>query len=540
MEKIYIFGHKKPDTDSVTAALSLSYLKNELGFNTVPMVLGEINNETKYVLDYFKVKEPHYLNDVKLQIKDINFQKGYFINQKESIYDGYLYMNDNIISTIPIVDKNKKFIGMVSMKDIAKDQVSGDIYKLETSYDNVIDALNGEEVSKFDEELVGNIIVASFKSTTFIENIKITKDTILIVGDRHSIIEYAVNEGAKLIIITGSRDVKEEHLELARKNHVNIIKTPYDTFKVAKIVNLCNYIETIAVKNDIICFNENEDINDFISASNKYKYSSYPIVNKKDECLGILRISDIVNKKRKKVILVDHNEYEQSVDGLDEAEIIEIVDHHKIGSISTSMPISFRNMPVGSTNTIIYTLYKENSIAIPYDIAGLMLSGIISDTLLLTSPTTTEIDRKVVKDLISILNIDYVEYGKKMFTYGSSLKGKSKEQIMYSDFKNFTIDNKKVGVGQITTMNVNQILDEKDEYIRIINNISSTNDYYIFAFFVTDILDGGSYVLFNESAKDILDNGFDVENISQAHYLKGLVSRKKQFIPAIMRAMEKR
>ncbi|MDD3391923.1 MAG: putative manganese-dependent inorganic diphosphatase [Bacilli bacterium] len=540
MDKTFIFGHKKPDTDSVTSAINLSYLKNKLGYNTVPVVLGEINNETKFVLDYFKVKVPHYLNDVKLQIKDINFQKDYFINKKESIYNGYLYMNKNIISTLPIVDDNKKFVGMVSMKDIAKDQVSGNMYNLDTSYQNIIDTLNGNQILKYDDEIKGHMIVASFKSTTFIENIKITKDTILIVGDRHSIIEYAASEGAKLIIITGGRDIKDDHLQLAKNNHVNIIKTSYDTFKVSKIINLCNYIFSIAIKNDIICFNENEDINDFISISNKYKYSSYPIINKKEECLGILRVSDIVNKKRKKVILVDHNEYEQSVDGLDEAEIVEIVDHHKIGSISTSLPISFRNMPVGSTNTIIYNIYRENNIDIPYETAGLMLSGIISDTLLLTSPTTTNIDKAVVDDLINILNIDYIDYGKEMFKAGSSLKGKTKEQIMYGDFKNFTIDNKKVGVGQINSMNINEILDEKNDYVKLINDIAKQNDYYVFTFFITDILDGGSYILFNDNSKDILDNGFDVSNIYQGYYLKGLVSRKKQFIPAIMRAMEKR
>ncbi len=541
MEKIFVFGHKKPDTDSVTSAIALSYLKKQLGYNTVPMVLGEISNETKFVLDFFKIKQPHYLNDVKLQIKDVNFQRNYYINHKESIYDGYIYMNENMISTLPVVDDNKKFTGMVSMKDIAKDQVNGDIYNLHTSYENIIDALKAEEVLKFNNEIDGKLLVASFRSTTFIQTIKIEKDTVLIVGDRHSIIEYAVNEGAKMIILTNNRDIKETHLKIAKKNKVNIIRTPYDSFKVSKIINLCNYISTIRVNDDdIIYFSENEYVNEFIEKANKYKYTSYPIINKQNECLGILRISDIVNKKRKQVILVDHNEFEQSVDGLNEAEIIEIVDHHKIGTISTTLPISFRNMPVGSTNTIVYSMFKESKVEIPKDIAGLMLSGIISDTLLLTSPTTTEIDIKTVHELANIIDLDYIEYGKDMFTAGSSLKGKTKEQIFYSDFKNFTIDNQKIGVGQIFTMNPNEILNEKDEYINLINSIAQDNEYDILTFFVTDILNNGSYILYNDSSKEILDNSFDVTEIEQAHYLPGLVSRKKQFIPNIMNGIEKK
>lgn len=540
MEKIYIFGHKKPDTDSVTSAISLSYLKNQLGLNTAPMVLGELNNETKFVLDFFKFKAPAYLNDVKLQIKDIAFQKGYYMYEKKSIFDAYQYMNKNVISTLPIVDSQSKFKGMISMKDISKDQVSDDIYRLHTSYENIIKTLNGHEITKFNDEIDGNLLVAGFKSTTFIEKVKIDRSSILIVGDRHSIIEYAVNESAKLIILTSNREPKKEHYEIALKNGVNIINTPYDTFKVAKIINLCNYVGNISTNSDIISFDENEDVNDFITASNKYKYSSYPIIDKSNNCLGILRISDIVNKKRKKVILVDHNEFEQSVDGLNEAEILEIVDHHKIGTISTTFPILFRNMPVGSTNTIIHLMYKENGIKIPKDIAGLMLSGIISDTLLLTSPTTTQFDIEAVKDLVETTGINYIDYGKKMFTAGSSIKGKTKEEILYTDFKNFTIDDKKVGVGQIFSMDPNELLKEKDGFVKVIDDIAKFNDYYILAFFITDILNNGSYILYNNSAKTTLDNCFDTNDLKQAHYLPGLVSRKKQFIPDIMNIIEKK
>ena len=238
------------------------------------------------------------------------------------------------------------------------------------------------------------------------------------------------------------------------------------------------------------------------------------------------------------MILVDHNEESQSVDGLEEAEIVEIVDHHKIGTIGTSLPINFRNMPVGSTNTIIYMLFKENHVEIPSHIAGLMLSGIISDTLLFRSPTTTETDKKVVKELAKIANIDYEKYGMDMLKAGASLKGKTKEEILYMDFKNFTIDSKKVGVGQIVTLNIDEIESEKDEYIKLINNVALNNDYYIVALFATDIIQNGSYIYYNDNAKDILDNCFDVKELKQGCYLEGVVSRKKQMIPNIMDAIE--
>lgn len=540
MENIFIFGHKKPDTDSVTASIALSYLKKTLGQNTVPMVLGDINNETKFVLDYFEIEQPKYLNDVKLQIKDLVYKKGYYMKANESIYKGYLYMNEHSISTLPIINNKNKFEGIVSMKDIAKDQISGDLYKLNTSYQNIMETLDGIDLLKYNEEITGNILVASFKSTTFIENVSINSSTILIVGDRHSIIEYAVHNGAKLIILTGDRCIKDDHLEIARKNKVNIIKTPYDTFKVSKIINLCNYISSITVNNNILCFDETEDVNDFIEIANKTKFSNYPIINKDSECLGFLRLSDIADKRRKKVILVDHNEYEQSVDGLEEAEIIEIIDHHKIGSIGTTLPINFRNMPVGSTNTIIYLLYKENNVSIPKNIGGIMLSGIISDTLLLSSPTTTQLDKDVVEDLSKISGTHYYEYGVKMFGAGSSLKGKTKEEILYSDFKNFTIDNKKIGIGQIFTMNITEIQKDINEYIQLIENIGINNDYYIIALFVTDIINNGSCIIFNNSAKDILDNCFGIIDLKQGQYIPGCVSRKKQIIPNIMIAMEKK
>lgn len=539
MEKIYIFGHKKPDTDSVTSSIALSYLKNQLGLKTEPRVLGDINNETKFALDYFHVAEPKYLNDVKLQIKDVNYHQDYFIRENSSIKEAYEYMQKKEITGVPLVDEKNKFVNLVTVKTIVKNLISGNFEDLNTSYENILNTLNGEEILKFDKEINGKVTVASFRSTTFMNSISLSDNDILIVGDRHSIIEYAVNSKIKLLIVTGNGYIKEEHLDIAKKNKVNIIRTDLSTFHTTKIINLSNYIKTLTKEIEPYTFNYDDYYDDFIDKSYKLKHNNYPVIDKSGKCFGLIRITDIDDKKRKKVILVDHNELEQSVDGIEEAEILEIIDHHKIGNFSSILPINFRNMPVGSTNTIIYSLYKENNIEIPENIAGLMLSGILSDTLIFKSPTTTLFDREAVYDLEKIAKVDASKYGIEMLKSGSSLKGKTLEEIIYTDFKNFNVNNKKIAVCQIFTAEPETVKIDKQKYIDILNNIAKHNEYYIVCFLVTDIIKNGSYFYFNDSAKTILDNCFGIEEFYQGYYIDGCVSRKKQVIPPIISFIEK-
>jgi len=539
MNSIYIFGHKKPDTDSVTAAISLSYLKNQLGYKTTPRILGHANLETKFALDYFHVNEPKYLNDVKLQLKDVNYHKGYFMEKSSSIEKAFNLMHDNGLTGLPVVDSKKKFLGLITIKDLAKEVVSGNFEKLNTSYDNILNTLKAKEILRFDDEIKGNLIVASYRSTTFLENVNLTEDNILIVGDRHSIIEYAVNSKVKMVIIVGDGDIKEHHLQTAKKNHVNIIKTSFDTLHASKLISYSNYLENILVNSRPVSFEENDYVDDFLEINNKLKHTNYPILNKKGICLGMLRLTDLNEKNKKKVILVDHNEKMQSVDGIEDAEILEIIDHHNLGNLTTSIPINFRNMAVGSTNTIIYQLYKENNVVIPKEIAGMMLSGILSDTLLLKSPTTTPIDKITVKDLEKIAQVDYETYGMELLKAGTSLKGKTKEEVLYNDFKIFTINDKKIGIGQIFTMNFEEIEKEKNEYIKLLNRVSENNNYHFVALFITDIIKNGSYVLYSEKAQNILEIAYSKEKFNQGQYLEGCISRKKQIVPFVIDAIDK-
>lgn len=539
MQTTYIFGHKKPDTDSICASISLSYLKNKLGLKAEPMCLGEINKETKYVLDYFNLKQPKYLNDVKLQIKNIEYKKNCYLNCKESINTGFNYMNQNDLTGLPIVDDNKKLIGLVTLKELAKELIQGEFTHLKTSYKNIIDTLNGEEILKFDDEIEGNVMAAAFRSTTFIQNIKITNNDILIIGDRNNILEYIIKSKAKLIILVGNGELSKNNYELAKENKVNIIRTKHDTFYTSKIINLSNYVENVAFLTPLV-IQDNDYYSYFKELSNKTKHTNYPVINKKGECLGLLPLTLSSLKNPKKVILVDHNEKEQSVDGLEEAEIVEVVDHHKLGTLATTQPINFRNMAVGSSNTIIYNLFKENKVIIPQNIAGAMLSGILSDTLLLKSPTTTKLDQEAVSDLEKIALVNYQEYGMNMFKAGSSLEGISKENIIFQDFKKFNYNNENIGVGQVFTTDVDYILNEKEEYIKLLNNISKTDNYKIILLFVTDIINNGSYILYNDESYDIIMESYKLERLKQGYYLKNVVSRKKQIIPPILETLEKK
>lgn len=540
MNKIFIFGHQKPDTDSTTSAIALSYLKNQLGENTEARTLGTLNKETLFALDYFHVKEPERLNSVRLQVKDVHYLKEHFIDAHYSILDTFNYMMDNLVTTLPIINqKNHKLLGIVSMKDISKDLISGNIHNLNTSFENILSAIDGETILRFDDEIKGNLMIASYSKKAILNSVDLTKETILIVGNRYDVIEHAIDSNVNCIILTGNEMIEERLIEKAKLNHIDIIRTPHDTFATSKHIGLSNYIESIINNKNIITFNELDTLDYVKQTAAEVKYSNYPVINSKDECLGILRLGDIDIVDKKGVILVDHNEYEQSVDGLHQAEIVEIIDHHKIGSIGTDIPINFRNMPVGSTNTIIYLLYKEHHIEIPKDIAGIMMSGILSDTLILKSPTATPLDKEALEYLSKITEINYEEYGMKMFKAASSLDGMTKEQILYSDFKNFHMNDYSIGIGQILTLDIEQIKKEEEEYIKLLKQEAENRNYDIIGLFITDIIKQGSYIYFNENSKNLWKKSFKLKQIEQGTFIEDCISRKKQIVPNIMKILDK-
>ena len=538
MEKTFIFGHKKPDSDSVMSAIGLSYLKNKLGDSTEPRILGNVNKETKYALDYFGLKEPEYLNDVKLQIKDVNYHKGFLIKDTDSIYDGYQKMLKEGLTGIPVVQQKNAFLGLITIKDLSHMVVNANFEELFTSYSNIMKVLKGEEILKFDDEIVGKILVAAYRSTTFINQVSLSSNDVLIVGDRHSVIEYAVESGVKLVVLSGDSEIKEKHIEIARKNKVNIIRTPYDSYHITRLLPLTNYIKTMIRSYNPTKFEESEYVDTVLDINNKLKHTNYPVVDRKNRCLGLLKIIDLNEKHPKNVILVDHNEKLQSVEGLDEANILEIFDHHNLGSITTSSPINFRNMAVGSTCTIVYTLYKERGVEIPKEIAGALLSGILSDTLILKSPTATPRDREAVEELSRIAEVDYQEYGMNMLKAGTSLDGMTKEDVLYNDFKLYTVNEKTFAIGQFFTMNFDEMKKELDEYVHTLDEVAEANNYDFVALYVTDIIQNGSYVIFNTKGQEVVDVVYGEENLPEGYFVDNCVSRKKHVVPLIMEIFE--
>jgi manganese-dependent inorganic pyrophosphatase len=362
--------------------------------------------------------------------------------------------------------------------------------------------------------------------------------TILIVGDRRYLIEEAIKRHVKMIILVKNTTLTSKELKLANENQINIIITPKSSFKIARVLCLSNPISSIKRGESAITFNSQDYLTDFDEITSKLKHTNYPIINNKNVCLGMLRTMDAHEVNKKKVILVDHNMRGQSVDGLEEAEILEIVDHHNLGDINTSTPVNFRCMKVGSVCTVIYYMYKENGIKIPPQIAGLMVSGIISDTLILKSPTTTEIDKLVATDLAKISKVDLKKYGLELLESGVSIDGMDESDIIYKDYKTYKVGDDNISISQVFTTDYNQYKNMIHSLIDKLNAISLNNNYKASLLFITNFLTNNSNVLFSDNAKNIVEMAYGLENIEQGVLLKNIVSRKKQMVPNIIDVLD--
>ena len=523
MEKTLIFGHRKPDADAVCASIALSFLKNKLGMDTEARVIGTINNETRFVLKYFNVDEPNYLNDVKVQVKNIDYKKNIFLDEKASILKSFQFMKENNITTLPLI-KNNKLSGIVSLKDITDYLINNNKKELNTSYDNVLEAINGEKVVCVKDEIKGNII---FNIKNFKEN-----NNILITNDLNSI-----DEKLSLVILCNTQANKIP-MEL-KKYNANIIATKTDLYTIIKNLSLANYIKTLKSSREIVAFHLNDYRSEIIDIINKEGYTYYPVLNRKKNCLGVLKAMDVNKFAKKNVILVDHNQKSQSVEGIDEANILEIIDHHNLQTIDTSTPISFRAMPVGSSCTIIYKLFLENNISIPYDIAGLMISAILSDTMLFKSPTTTSEDIKAMENLNKIVKIDIDKYGYQMFKAGSTISNMTPEEVFNQDIKNYKVGEESITISQVFTMDYEDIKLDLNQFINVLNNLEQQG-FKVAVMFITDVIKNGSYILYNNKAEAIIKESYDLDNVYEGIYLQDLVSRKKQLVPNIIEVIQKK
>ncbi len=536
MSKVYVCGHKNPDTDSICSAIAYAELKRSVeGIDAVPVRLGSVNRETRFVLNYFWIQEPILIEDVYAQVSDINFDKPLLFKENTSMFEAWNQMITEGVGTAAVVDNNGKLLGITTIGELARAYLysAQELSKYKISIDNIILTLKGESLTRFTDYIEGKIVVGAMS----LENVlkRIEKGCTLIVGDREDVQKGAISKGINVIIVTGNNDVNREIVELAKERKVTILKVVPDTFDTVKLLNQSISLSCVMKKDNIVSFKLSDYIDDVKEIIIRNRYRNFPVLDDDGKVLGFLGRRHILDHERKKVILVDHNEFSQSVEGIHQARILEIIDHHRLGIIETDQPILFRNHPVGSTCTIVNKIYEEHGITPTPQIAGILCSAIISDTLLFKSPTCTKEDIRAAKKLAEIAGIDIEPFANEMFKEGTSLEGKSIEEIFYTDFKEFNVKKYKIGIGQINTLsNISAI---KKELIKYMEEVKERKEYLLVLLMVTDIIKEGSEILFVGS-KEILQRAFNIVIEGNSFYLSGAMSRKKQILPPLVKALE--
>ena len=538
MKPIYVLGHQNPDTDSICSAIAYSYYKNTLTSQEScyePVRLGPINNETRFVLNHFNMPVPALLENVYAQLSDIAYDTPLNIRESAPLSEVWHIMMENNIKTVNIVDEDFSFVGLVTLGDIAKAslEISHDFSEFNVPLQNIVETLSGEVIYDSGNNFCGNVSVAAMK----IEDVetRLIKGSLIIVGSRKDVQLLALQKGVNTLVLTGDALVTEEVLELARANNVNLVKVPHDTFTAAKLLNLSVPVHYVAKTKGLVTFNIDDYVDDVKEALLKYKYRYFPVLSNK-KTVGMLARRHILEFVGKNVVLVDHNETAQSVEGLEQEQILEIIDHHRIGSIETAQPIIFVNRPVGCTATIIYNLYKENNIPILPNIAGLMCAAILSDTLMFKSPTCTSEDVRSAQELAQIAGIELEDFARSMFVAGTSLGGKTAKEIFYTDFKSFPVGDYKIGVSQVNIYNT-KLGSLKDDIIAFMQELQVEGDYDILLLMLTDVLNEGSEFLYVGSHVEVLSRAFGIPIAGESFFLPHVVSRKKQVIPQLISAL---
>ncbi|WP_426349159.1 putative manganese-dependent inorganic diphosphatase [Alloiococcus sp. CFN-8] len=535
---IYVTGHRNPDSDSICAAIGYAEFKNKTGSIKAQAVrLGEPNRETQFILDYFGVPKPPLLETVKLQVGDLNIDKIHPIAPDISLKMAWNIMKSNNLKSLPVVDDNDYLIGILSVSSLTTNFM--DIWdntilsKSNASIDNILDTLSGVLITECNTppDFRGKILVADMEPSKLKDVVEM--GDIVIVGDRDEAQSLLIDKKISLMILAFSHEISPELKEKAEANGVTIISTPHDTFTASRLIVQSIPVKHVMAKGNLIAFSVEELVEDIKDIMIQTRYRSYPVLDESNKVIGMISRYHLISNHKKKVIQVDHNERSQSVHGLEDAEIIEIIDHHRVADIQTLTPIYFRNEPVGSTSTIVASCFFENGIRPSKQAAGLLAAAIISDTLLLKSPTTTPKDAMILKRLCDIAHIDSDEFAQEMFKAGTSLKGKTIEEIFHQDFKTFTIEDVKIGVAQVYTMDREGFMPIKDDMLNYMEKKSKDAGLKVVLLMLTDILNKGSQIYAVGSKKDVIEKAFGVTIKDNSSYLPGVVSRKKQIIPPL-------
>ena len=544
MKEIYVIGHKNPDTDSICSAICYARLKNIVtGTNDyVPKRAGHMNEETQFVLSKCDVKAPGYIKDVRPQVRDIDIRKIEGIDEDYSVRNAWKLMKELDVVTLPILEDNH-LKGLVTIGDVAKsyfEMYDSDILSVaHTSLKNIVDTLNAEIITGDPDKCFdkGKMLIAA-ANPDMMENM-IDEGDFVILGNRYESQLCAIEMEAGCLIICEGVKVSNTIVKMAKQHNCIIISTAYDTYTVARLMNQAIPVGFFMTPRDrIVCFKTTDYVEDIQEIMTKKRFRDFPIEDENGNYVGTISRRNLLRSGRKKVILVDHNEKNQAVNGIEDTEILEIIDHHRL-PIQTITPVFFRNQPLGCTGTIIYKMYQETGISIEPVIAGLMCSAIISDTLIFKSPTCTPDDIEAAMELADIAGIDPEVYGRQMFGAGSNLDEKTDREIFYQDFKKFAINDVTVGVGQVNAMGPEDIEKIKAKEVPFIDTVTGDGGLDVVYFLMTDISTECSYVLCSgKNADTIMSQAFGVDKQQDTYILKNVVSRKKQFLPAIMEAME--
>lgn len=535
---VYIIGHKNPDTDSICSALAYAYLKNTLeGGGYIAARAGQLNQETQYVLNYFQAEAPVYVADVMTQVKDIEIRKTEGVQSNLSLKQAWNLMRRIGAVTLPIT-KDQKIEGLITIGDIATSYMdvldSKILAQANTQYRNIIDTLEGTILVGSAEDYYnkGKVLIAAANPDLMEDYIE--EGDLVILGNRYESQLCAIEMRAGCIIVCEGAKVSMTIKKLAQEHHCVVISTPHDTFTAARLINQSMPIRYFMKSDNLTIFNVNEKTDDIKEIMGQKRYRDFPIVDKDDNYIGMISRRNLLNLKRKQVIMVDHNEESQAVDGIDHAEILEIIDHHRLGTLETMSPVFFRNQPLGCTATIMYQMYQERGVEIPKKIAGLLCSAIISDTLMFRSPTCTAIDKSAAEHLAQIAGIDIEDLAIDMFSAGSNLGSRTAEEIFYQDFKRFDVGNVEFGVGQINSMNaveLEEICEKLIPYLPVAHRESGLNMIF---FMLTNIIKESTELLcYGPNSDTLVKEAFQLPDDGDSYELKGLVSRKKQLIPSL-------
>ena len=543
--KVVVIGHRNPDTDSICSAIAYAELKNQTSSLVCePRRAGRMNQETEFVLKKFGVTPPRMCTDVNPKIRDVDFREMPGINGSTSLRKAWEIMRDKQIDTLPITDADNELLGLITVKDIATANM--DVFDTEvlaksrTSYKNILETLGGTMVVG-DENAVcttGHIKIGT-ATPEMLEN-SMEKGDIVILTNRYESQLCAIEKEASLLIICNGAKVGRTIQRIAEETGVAIMSVACDSYAAGKLMSQCAPISYYMTRDDIVKFTLVTPVSDVTRVMTKVRHRYFPVLDEDGKYCGMVSRRNIIALRKRRIILVDHNEATQAVEGFDQAEILEIIDHHRIGSLETDGPVYFRNQPVGCTATIITQMYDENGVEIEPKIAGLLLAAILSDTLVFRSPTCTPIDVAAAKRLAKIAGVDIDEFALEMFEAGENLAGKTAEEVFLQDFKVFMCGDVRFGVAQGSYMTRKNLLAAEallQPYLEEARNKQNVEDIYML---LTDVPKEESVVISDgRYASEVLADGFETQPAEDGSFtLPGVVSRKKQFIPALMTAYQ--